>query len=108
MPIFYNLLSVRYDTVGDHVAKGWPDKYYGTSKVGVTALTKIQAREMARCGQEDILVNACCPGWVRTDMAGDKAPLTPDQGAETPVHLALLPPGSPTGEFWRNKAIAKW
>ena len=35
-------------------------------------------------------------------MAGDKAPLTPDQGAETPIMCALLPAGSPTGGFWKE------
>ena len=59
-------------------------------------------------GKEDILINACCPGWVRTDMAGPRAPLTPDQGAETPVMLALLPPGSPSGEFWKDKKVVQW
>ena len=41
-------------------------------------------------------------------MAGSKAPLSPDEGAETPVLVALLPPGSPTGEFWREKVIKQW
>ena len=59
-------------------------------------------------GKEDILVNCCCPGWVKTDMAGNKALLTPDQGAETPVFLAFLPPGSPSGELWRDKKIEDW
>ena len=76
--------------------------------MALTALTKIHAKELAASGKEDILVNCCCPGWVKTDMAGDKAPLTPDQGAETPVHCALLPPGSPTGEFWKDKKIIQW
>lgn len=74
----------------------------------MTALTKIHAKELAASGKEDILVNACCPGWVKTDMAGPQAPKTPDQGAETPVMLALLPPGSPTGEFWRDMKITQW
>ncbi len=56
-------------------------------------------------GKEDVLMNACCPGWVHTDMAGPRAPLTPDQGAETPVLCALLPPGSPTGQFWKDKTV---
>ena len=63
-------------------------------------------------GKEDVLINACCPGWVRTDMAEPNAPpgwaLSPEQGAETPVYLALLPPGSPIGKYLKNKAIAKW
>ena len=41
-------------------------------------------------------------------MAGDRAPLTPDQGAETPILLSLLPPGSPSGEYWKDKAVKEW
>ena len=105
---------------GRQAERGWPRGGYGgssvgasaymTSKVGVTALTKVHAREAARFGKEDILVNACCPGWCQTDIASDnsKAPLTAAQGAETPVFLSLLPPGSPSGEFWKNNAVAEW
>ena len=90
---------------GDHVTKGWPTSAYGVSKVGMTAFTKVIARELSHT---DVLVNACCPGWVKTDMAGPNAPGTAEQGAETPVHLALLPPNSPTGEFWRDKRVVLW
>ena len=38
-------------------------------------------------------------------MSGPEAPLSPDEGAETPVLVALLPPGSPTGEFWSDKVV---
>lgn len=93
---------------GNHTEKGWPNTAYGVSKVGVTALTMVHAREMAKSGKEDVLINACCPGWVRTDMAGYNAPLSPDEGAETPVYLALLPPGSPSGEFWKVKKVQQW
>ena len=41
-------------------------------------------------------------------MAGDRASLSPDEGAETPVSLALLAPGSPSGKFWKEKKIAVW
>ena len=99
---------VKDVTDGKHTEKGWPNTAYGTSKVGMTALTKVHAREMVKLGNEDILVNACCPGWVRTDMAGYNATLSPDEGAETPVHLAFLPPGSPSGEFWKNKTVVQW
>ena len=89
--------------VGDHVSKGWSPSAYGVSKVGVNALTRVLARELSKDEEKDILVNTCCPGWVRTDMGGPNARLSPDQGAETPVYLALLPPGSPNGKFWSRQ-----
>lgn len=95
---------------GVHKQKGWSNSAYGTSKIGLTALSKIQARALTTDPREDILLNACCPGWVRTDMAGPKAPKSPDEGAETPVYLALLPPnvGKPHGEFVAEKAVHEW
>jgi NAD(P)-dependent dehydrogenase (short-subunit alcohol dehydrogenase family) len=107
------LVSMMQEFVDDvaagcHREKGWSNTAYGMSKVGVTALTKVHALEIAASGREDVLINSCCPGWVRTDMAGDKAPLSPNEGAETPVFLALLPAGSPSGEFWKEKKIAVW
>lgn len=33
----------------------------------------------------------CCPGWCRTDMAGDKAPKSKEEGADTPLYLIELP-----------------
>ena len=75
---------------------------YMTSKLGMIALsvTNVHAREAARCGKEDVLVNACCPGWCKTDMASDpNAPLTAAHGEEIHLFLSLLPPGSPGGEF---------
>lgn len=69
------------------------------------------SRGMQFCGgYAQILVNACCPGWVRTDMAGSKAPKSPAEGAETPVFLALLPAGAsaPHGKFVSDKAVQAW
>ena len=42
---------------------GWPESGYSVSKACINAMTAIMAREHA-----DILVNACCPGWVSTEM----------------------------------------
>ncbi|KAM3863258.1 carbonyl reductase [NADPH] 1-like [Diretmus argenteus] len=95
----------------EHKKGGWPETAYGVSKLGLTALSMILARRLSKERPGDqILLNACCPGWVRTDMAGDKAPKSPDEGAVTPVYLALLPPGAtqPHGKFVSDKEVQPW
>ncbi|XP_042357892.1 carbonyl reductase [NADPH] 1 [Plectropomus leopardus] len=95
----------------EHKKGGWPETAYGVSKCGLTTLSMIHARRLSKERPNDgILLNACCPGWVRTDMAGDKAPKSPDEGAITPVYLALLPPGAtgPHGKFVSDKEVQPW
>ncbi|XP_074531533.1 carbonyl reductase [NADPH] 1 [Halichoeres trimaculatus] len=94
-----------------HKQGGWPDTAYGVSKVGLTTLSMILARRLSKERPNDgILLNACCPGWVRTDMAGPKATKSPEEGAITPVYLALLPPGAtePHGKFVSDKEVQTW
>ena len=77
----------------------------------MTVLSRIQARVLNETRPGDgILLNACCPGWVRTDMAGLNAPKSPEEGAETPVYLALLPEGAkePHGCFVSEKTVEEW
>ncbi|XP_041707224.1 carbonyl reductase [NADPH] 1-like [Coregonus clupeaformis] len=96
---------------GNHQANGWPNTAYGTTKIGVTVLSRIQAHILTKTRAADgILLNACCPGWVRTDMAGSKAPKSPEEGAQTPTYLALLPEGAkePHGQLVWDKTIQEW
>ncbi|KAM5280897.1 carbonyl reductase [NADPH] 1 [Ctenodactylus gundi] len=96
---------------GVHQKEGWPNTAYGVTKIGVTVLSRIQARQINEQRKGDkILLNACCPGWVRTDMAGPSATKSPEEGAETPVYLALLPPDAegPHGEFVQEKQVKQW
>ncbi|XP_022080031.1 carbonyl reductase [NADPH] 3-like [Acanthaster planci] len=80
---------------GNHAGNGWPEFAYGVSKMGVTALTRVQAADIARDKtKEDVLMTCCCPGYVATDMTNHEGERTVDEGASTPVYCALLPPGS--------------
>nr|KAF6377427.1 carbonyl reductase 1 [Myotis myotis] len=96
---------------GVHQREGWPNSTYGVTKIGVTVLSRIHARNLSAHRRGDkILLNACCPGWVRTDMAGPKATKSPEEGAETPVFLALLPSDAegPHGQFVMEKKVEPW
>jgi NAD(P)-dependent dehydrogenase (short-subunit alcohol dehydrogenase family) len=77
---------------------------YGVAKAALNALTKALPRDLPR----GVKVNACCPGWVRTRMGGDAAPRSPEEGADTPIWLALLPEDGPTGGFFRNRKPIAW
>ena len=73
------------------MATGFPT--YRISKTALNALTRIVANELE---DTNILVNAVCPGWVRTDMGGPNAPRSLEQGVDTIVWLATLADGGPT------------
>ena len=42
-------------------------------------------RRLQKYGSDKILIAAVDPGWCATEMGGHGAPLSPAQGAETPV-----------------------
>ncbi|XP_049881914.1 carbonyl reductase [NADPH] 1-like [Pectinophora gossypiella] len=84
----------------------WGNSSYAVSKVGLTALTRIQQRMLQDKG---IKVNAVHPGWVDTDMSSHKGPLSIDEGAKAPLFLALDADDSYQGEFvWYNTKIVNW
>jgi NAD(P)-dependent dehydrogenase (short-subunit alcohol dehydrogenase family) len=78
---------------------------YRLSKTILNGITVLLAAEMRGT---NILVNSACPGWVRTDMGGYQAPVSPQQGAETPVWLATLADGGPSGGFFRERQPIPW
>jgi NAD(P)-dependent dehydrogenase (short-subunit alcohol dehydrogenase family) len=78
---------------------------YSMSKTALNALTLMLADRVKR---KNILVNAVCPGWVRTDMGGPYASRSVEEGADTIVWLATLPDGGPNGGFFRDRARIEW
>ncbi len=78
---------------------------YTISKAALNMLTVLYAQELK---STSIKVNAACPGWVRTDMGSEEAPLSPEEGADTPVWLATLPADGPTGGFFNSRQPIKW
>jgi len=78
---------------------------YRLSKTVLNGITALLSKELR--GQ-NILVNSVCPGWVRTDLGGPQAPISPEQAAKTPVWLATLPDDGPTGGFFREHQPIPW
>lgn len=78
---------------------------YRMSKTLLNSITVLLAKALQR---RNILVNAVCPGWVRTRLGGPEAPLTPAEAAATPVWLATLPDDGPTGGFFREHQPIPW
>lgn len=93
-----------------HKEAGFNAHAYGMSKLGVNAFTRLMAKHVNDYGQKGILINCCCPGWVRTSMGGQNATYSPHQGAEIPVMLALLQEGGhePNGEFYKRRKLIRW
>lgn len=78
---------------------------YRVSKAGLNMLTAVAAAEYAG---SRVLVNAMCPGWVRTRMGGESAPRSPQQAADTALWLASLPADGPSGGFFRDRQPLPW
>jgi NAD(P)-dependent dehydrogenase (short-subunit alcohol dehydrogenase family) len=53
-------------------------------------------------------VNSVCPGWVRTDMGGQGATRSVEEGADTIVWLAADAPQKLTGKFLRDRKEIPW
>lgn len=77
---------------------------YKLSKVSLNALTRMWAAELA---DDQILVNAVCPGWVATNMGGPGGRPVSD-GAAGIVWATNLPDHGHTGGFFRDRRPIPW
>ncbi|MEM9391222.1 MAG: SDR family oxidoreductase [Bacteroidota bacterium] len=79
---------------------------YSVSKAGLNALTIKLAAEVQ---EPNILVNAVCPGWVRTDMGGSDADRSVEEGAKGIIWAAIIEEGNgPNGGFFRDEKKLEW
>jgi NAD(P)-dependent dehydrogenase (short-subunit alcohol dehydrogenase family) len=83
-------------------ADGWAPAYC-ISKTALNGVTVQLAAALPK-----FAVNSVCPGWVRTEMGGENASRSVEEGADTIVWLASEAPHNLTGKFLRNRKEIPW
>jgi NAD(P)-dependent dehydrogenase (short-subunit alcohol dehydrogenase family) len=83
-------------------ADGWSPAYC----ISKTALNGVTSQLTAALPK--FAVNSVCPGWVRTDMGGQGATRSVEEGADTIVWLAADAPQKLTGKFFRDRKEIPW
>ncbi|MGA7523393.1 MAG: SDR family oxidoreductase [Acidobacteriaceae bacterium] len=78
---------------------------YDASKAALNAFTIHLAHELK---DTNIKVNSAHPGWVKTDMGTDAAPMEIQDGAKTSVALATLPEDGPSGAYIHLGETLPW
>ncbi|KAH9558810.1 hypothetical protein CY35_06G026800 [Sphagnum magellanicum] len=105
---------------GSQKEGGWPNwtdwvnlpfgrsvETYSVSKVAVIAyVSALHNILVAQPGSgKKINVFSCCPGYVATDLNNHTGSKTVEEGADTPVWLALHSPEEGTGKFWAERKV---
>ncbi|MCW3054562.1 MAG: short-chain dehydrogenase [Chthonomonadales bacterium] len=78
---------------------------YNTSKAALNSFTVHLARELK---ETPVKVNAVHPGWVKTEMGGEGAPMELEDGAKTSVEMATLAADGPSGGFFHLGQTLPW
>jgi NAD(P)-dependent dehydrogenase (short-subunit alcohol dehydrogenase family) len=78
---------------------------YTASKAALNGFTVALAHKTRGTA---LKVNSAHPGWVRTDLGGEKAPMDVVDGAKTAVTLATLPNDGPSGQFFHMGEPLPW
>ncbi|KAM3746482.1 hypothetical protein ACB098_06G205700 [Castanea mollissima] len=88
---------------GSLEVRGWPTflSAYTVSKAAMNAYTKIIAKKYS-----SFCINCVCPGFVKTDINRNTVILPVEEGAASPVRVALLPNGGPSGLFFVRQEMS--
>jgi NAD(P)-dependent dehydrogenase (short-subunit alcohol dehydrogenase family) len=78
---------------------------YSSSKAALNMITIQLGNELEGAG---IKVNSADPGFTATDMNQHRGSKTVEQGAATPVRLALLPDDGPTAGVFGDRGPEPW
>ncbi|WP_033236877.1 SDR family oxidoreductase [Rhodococcus globerulus] len=78
---------------------------YAPSKTLLNSITAQYARALSNT---NVVINACCPGYVATDFTGHNSGRSPEQGAAIAVALATLPDNGPRGGFFDDAGPIPW
>ena len=78
---------------------------YDSSKTALNAITVAFAKEFRPIG---IRVNACDPGYTKTDFNHHSGYRTVEQAAEIIVKLAILDAAGPTGGYFDDNGVIPW
>jgi NAD(P)-dependent dehydrogenase (short-subunit alcohol dehydrogenase family) len=78
---------------------------YNASK---TALNQFTLHLAAALENTHVKVNSAHPGWVKTDLGGEQAPMTIEDGAKTIVDLCMIDENGPSGGFIHNGQQLPW
>jgi NAD(P)-dependent dehydrogenase (short-subunit alcohol dehydrogenase family) len=78
---------------------------YPASKTALNAMTLAMAIELEPTG---IKVNACSPGFTKTNLNNYAGTQTVEEAAREPVRLALLGANGPTGTFSGASGLIPW
>lgn len=92
-------------TLAGRAVSHYPHHYpaYKISKAALNMYTRTLSLELKA---QNITVSSVHPGWVKTDMGGEEADVTPQESAEDIYKIATAK--KDTGEFWFKGSQVSW
>jgi NAD(P)-dependent dehydrogenase (short-subunit alcohol dehydrogenase family) len=111
LPLPSRLVYVSSDSIArgrldlddlQHETMWTADSAYADSKLAMTAIAFAVARRYPA-----VRANAVHPGWIRTKMSGDAAPLDVAAGADTAVWLSTSDQVTVTGAFFHERRVVR-